>query len=283
MKQSGEFPLNKLCSCLGVSLSGYNAFRKSYESRDPRKEGELLSEIELIFRGSRNTYGSPRIHRILRKNGHKIGVDKVARLMARNKIRAKTKRKFRIVTTESNHKLPVAENKLSRLFSAERPGEKLTGDITYIETKEGWLYLAVVLDLYSRKIVGYAMDSQMKTTLVNKAFLNAVRSLEPFSNSVFHSDRGVQYASYDFREKLKIFGYDQSMSRRANCWDNSVTESFFATLKKEIIFEESFKTREEAKRRIFEWIECFYNSERIHSSIEFLTPNEKLASYKDCA
>lgn len=270
--QSGVYPTSLLCKLFDVSKSGYYEW-KSKPKLDETEEFRVVRLIEKIHQGSRGTYGSPRIFQILKGMGENCSEDKVARLMQKFGIRSRTKRKFRH-TTDSNHKLPVAENKLNQNFTASRPGEKIVGDITYIPTDEGWLYLACVLDVYSRKIVGWKLRNRMTKDLVVDALKMGARNLKVCPGAVFHSDRGSQYASLSFRRVLDIFGFDQSMSRRGNCYDNSMMESFFATLKKELVHNVKFVTRAEAQKAIFEWIEVFYNRQRIHSGIGYLTPAE---------
>lgn len=271
--QSTRFPVSLLCNLFGVSTSGYYDWQSRDSTPDDTEELRVVRLIEKIHQGSRGTYGSPRIFQILNGMGETCSEDKVARLMQKFGIKARTKRKFRN-TTDSNHKLPVADNKLKQDFTAKAPGEKLVGDITYIPTDEGWLYLACVLDVHTRKIVGWKIRSRMTKDLVIDALKMGVRSLKLSPGSIFHSDRGSQYASSSFRRVLDVFGLDQSMSRRGNCYDNSMMESFFATLKKELVYWTRFTTRAEAERAIFEWIEVFYNRERIHSGIGYLTPTE---------
>jgi transposase InsO family protein len=268
--QTNFYSTTLLCKLFGVSKSGYYNWKSRPKTR-ATEELRIVRLIEKIFQGSRGTYGSPRIFQILKGLRETCSEDKVARLMQKYGIKARTKRKFRH-TTDSNHKSPIAENKLNQDFTASTPGEKLVGDITYISTDEGWLYLACVLDVYTRKIVGWQIKERMTKDLVIGALKNASRSLKFVPRSIFHSDRGSQYASQSFRRVLDVFGLDQSMSRKGNCYDNSMMESFFATLKKEFVYHTKFATRADAEREIFEWIEVFYNRQRIHSSIGYLTP-----------
>jgi putative transposase len=268
--QMDLYPVSLLCKIFGVSKSGYYNW-KVRPKTNATEELRIVRLIEKVHQGSRGTYGSPRVFQILKGMGESCSEDKIARLMQKFGIRARTKRKFRH-TTDSNHNSPIAENKLNQNFTANSPGEKLVGDITYIATNEGWLYLACVLDVYTRKIVGWQMRSRMTKDLVIDALKNASRSLKMAPGSIFHSDRGSQYASQSFRRVLDVFGYEQSMSRRGNCYDNSMMESFFATLKKEFVYHTKFETRTDAERKIFEWIEVFYNRQRIHSGIGYLTP-----------
>jgi putative transposase len=241
--------------------------------RDVRRALLLLRIME-IFEESRQTYGCPRIYAQLRAEGYRCGKNTVERLMRKNDIRPITKRKFR-VTTDSKHDLPIAPNVLDRQFEVEEPDEAWVSDITYIPTAQGWLYLCVFIDLYSRMVVGWSMAANMKAELVLDAFNMGVerRGRAPI---VAHSDRGSQYASALFRDELAKHDCIQSMSRRGNCWDNAVAESFFATLKTELIFHESFRSRIHASTAVFDHIEIFYNKKRRHSALGHLTPEEKV-------
>lgn len=270
-QQVGVYPLATLCRLFGVSRSGFYAWQDRDMTERDGEEMRIVMLIEKIHQGSRHNYGSPRVTQILKGMGETCSEGSVARLMRKHGIRAKTKRKFRH-TTDSNHRLPVAPNKLAQDFNASRPGEKLVGDITYIPTGEGWLYLACVMDVFSRKIIGWKLRSRMTKDLVIDATKTAARATKLAPGAIFHSDRGSQYASDSFKRILQFFNLDQSMSRRANCYDNSMMESFFATLKKELIHQQIFRTRRQAEAAIFEWIEVFYNRERIHSGIGYLTP-----------
>jgi len=220
---------------------------------------------------SRCSYGTRRIRKILQKQGIVISRRRVGKLMKQQELRCKTKRKFK-VTTDSKHQLPIAPNLLDRNFMAHVPDEKYVGDITYIWTEEGWLYLATVIDLFSRRIVGWSMDKRMKAALVNDALLMAVWKRKPKRGLLWHTDRGSQYASDSHRALLQDHGIIQSMSRQGNCWDNAVAESFFHTLKTELTHHVAFQTREEAKQSIFEYIEVFYNKKRTHSANDYLSP-----------
>ena len=270
-RHRGQYPLELMCRGLGVSISGYYSWVLRGSSKREREEDRLVGLIREIHQRSRRTYGSPRIHPALKVRGEACSQSRVERLMRKHGVRAKTKKKFK-ATTDSKHKLPVAENILDRKFNPETSNQAWGSDITYIWTREGWLYLAVVMDLYSRKIVGWAMESRMTRKLVLKAFKMALRQRNPKPGLLSHSDRGSQYASGDFQKLLKFFGFRCSMSRKGNCWDNAVVESFFGTLKQEHVFFCDFQTREEARQSIFEWIEVFYNRERTHSSLGFRSP-----------
>ena len=271
-----EWPITVLCRVLGVSRSGFYAWRsRDVSAADVRRE-ELAAEVKAIHAEVKARYGSPRIHAELVAKGHECCVNFVARVMREAGIAAKTKRKFR-QTTDSNHALPVAENVLDRDFDPEEPNTSWVADVTYIPTGEGWLYLAVVEDLFSRKVVGWSMDQTMTSRLVVDALEMALaRRLKGSSSSglVAHSDRGSQYASEHYRRRLREERIECSMSRRGNCWDNAAMESFFASLKKELVHDEDYATRDEAKASIFEYIEAFYNRVRRHSSLGYVAPEE---------
>jgi transposase InsO family protein len=266
-----EFPVEFMCEVFSVSRSGYYAWRNRDNSEKESKELKLLRAIEDVHRSSRKNYGSPRIFQQLIGMGHKVGKTKVERTMKKHGIRAKTKRKFR-VTTDSKHDLPVAPNLLDRNFSPEKPNQIWASDLTYVWTREGWLFLAVIVDLFSRQVVGWSLDKTMTKELVCSALGQAYFRRKPGAGLVFHSDRGSQYCSKEFRRQLKQYRMLQSQSRRANCWDNACVESFFHTLKTEMIYHEDFETREEAHRAIFEWVEAFYNRQRLHSTLGYKSP-----------
>ena len=268
-----EYKLEVMCKAMHVSKNGYHAWRHRAPSERKTKELQLICMIEKVHLGSRKTYGSPRIHAALKGQGQTCSRPRVARLMQRYDIRAKTKRKFK-VTTDSKHRLPVAGNVLNRDFKPAVPNQAWAADITYLWTKEGWLYLAVVLDLFSRKIVGWSMAPSMDRELVLNSFRMALRQRQPTSGLLSHSDRGSQYASNEYQTLLRTYGIVCSMSRKGNCWDNSVVESFFGTMKQEHVFFCKFITRQEARSSIFEWIEGFYNRERLHSTLGYRSPEE---------
>ena len=266
-----EFSLKLMCRVLRISRSGYYAWRSRPESRRQAENRRLLKRIEAVHDRSRKTYGSPRIHRHLIAEGELCSRGRIERLMKVNGVRAKQKRKF-VVSTESKHNLPVAANILERKFTVSEPNRVWLSDITYIPTDEGWLYLAGVLDLCSKKAVGWSMSKTLEKGLVTDALTMAYLRRKPGRGLVHHSDRGSQYASTDYRSLLKDFGMHMSMSRKGNCWDNAPMESFFSTLKKELVHHRKYRTREEARRDIFEYIEVFYNRERLHSSLGYLSP-----------
>ncbi len=234
---------------------------------------QLLAEIKKIHLESRSNYGSPRITRELRKKGIVVNHKTVEDLMRENGIVAKCKKKFK-ATTDSNHNLPIAKNRLKRDFKTKKPNKVWVSDLTYVRTDEGWLYLAVFIDLFSRKVVGWSMSSRMTADLVVDAFRMAMFRQKRQAPRLVHSDRGSQYASGAFRKELKAHGCKQSMSRKGNCWDNAVAESFFGTLKNELVHHERYKTREEARLNIFDYIETFYNKRRLHSYLNYVSPED---------
>ena len=262
-----------MCRVLKVSRSGYYAWRGRPASERDAENRRLLDRIRIVYKKSRKTYGSPRVHSQLVLDGEKCSRGRVERLMSANGIRAKGRRKF-VATTDSKHDLPVAENLLDREFSVEEPNRVWISDITYIPTDEGWLYLAGVLDLCSRTAVGWSMSESLERHLVMDALEMAHRRRKPGRGLIHHSDRGSQYASHDYRKLLSDYGMQMSMSRKGNCWDNAVMESFFGTLKKELVHHRRYRSREEARREIFEFIEVFYNRQRLHSSLGYLPPLE---------
>lgn len=270
-KHRSEFLVEKMCEVLGVSRSGYYRWRKKPLSDRQKEDERIVVKIRESHKRSKATYGSPRITKDLRATGLKCGENRVARLMRKNGIVAKTKRKFK-VTTNSKHKLPVAENLINGDFRVSTPNRVWVSDITYIWTREGWLYLLVILDLFSRKIVGWSLSASPKAEIVIRALKQAVGRRTPKDGLVFHSDRGFQYASNNVVETLKHYRMVQSMSRKGNCYDNAVVESFFHTLKTELVYGQTYRTREGAMQSIFEYIEVFYNRQRRHSYLEYLSP-----------
>ena len=258
---------------LKVSRSAFYAGRHRPESRRAERRKRLVDAIEVAHTSSRRLYGSPRVHAAVVAAGEPCCVNTVAILMKKHGIKAKTKRKYK-ATTNSLHHLPVAENLLGRDFHRTKPNEVWVGDITYVPTREGWLYLAAVEDLYSRRVVGWAMSSRMTSDLVIDALNMAIQARQPQPGLTHHSDRGSQYASHAFTQVLKAHGIVASMSRKADCYDNAVMESFYATLKKELISFADYATREEARKAIFEYIEVYYNRSRRHSTLGNVSPVE---------
>jgi putative transposase len=269
-----QWPVRWLCETLEVSPAAYYAWRQGPRSAGEQRRDALLVEIRAVNAEFKARYGSPRIHKELVARGHDCCVNTVAKVMREAGIAAKTARKFRCTTTDSDHDLPVAENLLDRQFDPGSPNEAWVADITYIPTREGWLYLAAVEDLYSRRVVGWAMAEHMESRLVVDALAMAVQRRLPDEGLLAHSDRGSQYASEHYQRLLAKHGITCSMSRRADCWDNAPMESFFASLKKELVHGADFATRAEARAAIFEYIEVFYNVQRRHSSLGYVSPAE---------
>jgi putative transposase len=256
-----------------VSRSGYYEWLNKLESNKVKQDKELLGMVRVIFLKSRNTYGARRIKKKLGRGGIVVSRRRIIRLMQEEGLVCKTKRKFK-ATTNSKHNKPIAPNLLARQFNVNAINRYWVGDITYIPTDEGWLYLATVIDLYSRKIIGWSMSNRMKAELVNNALLMAVWQRKPAKGLIWHTDQGSQYAADSHVKIIKEHKIIQSMSRKGDCWDNAVAESFFHTLKTELIYQHKFKNREEAKNVIFEYIEVFYNRIRIHSANDYLSPSE---------
>lgn len=267
-----EFEVTVMCRVLEVSRSGYYAWLKRPTSSREMANQALKQQIKEIHQHSRQTYGSPRIQAELRAQGIKCGHNRLARLMREQKLWAKQKRKFKMTTTDSAHSYPVAPNLLDQDFTCRRPNEKWLTDITYIPTAEGWLYLAAVLDLYSRRIVGWAMSDSLERPLVIAALQMAFQRRQPAPGLLHHSDRGSQYASDDYQALLTKYQMRCSMSRTGNCYDNAPMESFFGSLKTELVHHCHYLTQAEAKTSIFEYIELFYNRLRRHSALGFLSP-----------
>lgn len=270
-QHSCDHGVQKMCIVIGASRSGYYRWKKQPQSTRQIESAAILIEIRESYKNSRRAYGSPRITLDLKAKGIKCGKHRVARLMKENGISGKAKKKFK-ATTNSKHDLPVAENLLKQNFAAQKPNTVWLSDITYIWTAEGWLYLAVILDLYSRRVVGWAMSDSLASDFVIKALNQALGLRNPGICCIFHSDRGVQYASADFRDLLSNNSFIQSMSRKGNCYDNAVAESFFHTLKIEHVYDHRYETRAEARQSIFNYIEIFYNRQRRHSALGYRSP-----------
>ena len=273
-QNSSAFPVRSMCQVLGVSSAGYyDWFDREPSAVDKRRE-ELVGEIRTVHAEMKRRYGSPRMHAELQSRGHACSVNTVAKIMKGLGIQAISHRKFRVSTTDSNHDFPVAANVVDRDFTASKPNEIWLSDMTYIPTQEGWLYLAAVEDMYSRRVVGWSMDVTMESRLVVDALAMAVKQRFPDEGLVAHSDRGSQYASEHYQRVLAKQGITCSMSRKGNCYDNAPMESFFATLKKELVHHEDYATVAEAKASVFEFIELFYNRVRRHSSLGYVAPAE---------
>jgi len=262
-----------MCSLLEVSASGYYVWRERPPSERARANEGLVREIKAIHVKSHETYGSPRVHAELLNRGVRVGKNRVARLMQVENIQSRRKRR-RQSTTDSRHNYPVAPNLLQQNFQAAAPNEKWLSDITYIPTAEGWLYLAAILDLFSRKIIGWAMEDHMESELVELAFQMAAKNRQKVSGLLHHSDRGSQYAGGTYQTLIQSHLVIPSMSRKGNCYDNAPMESFFSTLKGELVDWHTYQTRAEARTNIFAYIEGFYNRNRLHSSLGYLSPEE---------
>ncbi len=275
--------MTDLCNALNVSPSGYYAWCKRKLSQRELDDAQLLEVIKGLFKTHRQTYGSPRIYDALKDLGHKVGVNRVARLMRENGLSASPKRAWRCVTTQSDPAHAVAANTLNRKFNATDMNQKWVTDVTYVDTDEGWLYLAPMIDLYNREVVGWAMSDVNDTALTLSALDMAVRKQNPPKGLIHHSDRGSTYTATDYRKILSGRKIRISMSRRGNCWDNAVAESFFATIKKELIYRHQFKTRREAASAIFEYIEVFYNRVRKHSKLGYNSPEQYKNMYQPAA
>lgn len=270
----GRYPVSMMCRVLGVSRSGFYASRRRAPSARAREDERLRVEIRAIHRRSRERYGSPRVHAELRREGVRCGRKRVERLMRADGLRAKKARRYR-VTTQSKHGHPPAANVVMRQFTVgPRPEEVWAADLTYLSTGEGWLYLSVLLDVGTRKVVGWSARPTLDRTGPLAALEMALAHQGPRPGGVHHSDRGVQYACQEYRARLAEAGLTASMSRRGDCWDNAVVESFFATLKWELVRDAQWRTRQQAIRELFEYVEVWYNRQRSHSSLGYLTPVE---------
>ena len=269
-----DYPVALMCDVLGVSPAGYYAWRSRPESRRSAANRALVDDIKRVHRDTRGRYGSPRIHVELKAQGRGVSRGRIERLMRRHGIRAIMARPRRVRTTDSCHDLPIAPNLLDRNFIATAPNQIWLADITYIETDQGWLYLAAVMDLYSRRIVGWAMADHLRASLPSAALRMAISAQRPGGGLIHHSDRGIQYASADYRKLMQSAGLRASMSRKGDCYDNAPMESFFHTLKTELVHHRQYATRAEATRDIFAYIEGFYNRIRRHSAIGYISPIE---------
>ena len=262
-----EFQIAAMCRVLEVCRAGFYAAVKRPASKRALRREALAEKIAAVYENKRATYGSPRIYRELHEQGEKVCENTIASIMREKEIRVEVKRRFVPCTTDANHDLPVAKNILNREFKAEQPNQKWVSDITYVQTGEGWLYLAAVLDIFSRKVIGWSMNEKMETALVSNALNMALTRRRPEPGVLHHSDRGVQYASSEYQELLKGNGCECSMSRTGNCYDNALMESFWSTLKRELVYRQKYSTRAEARASIFEYIEVFYNRQRRHSAL----------------
>jgi transposase InsO family protein len=269
---SAEYSLADLCTALRVTRSGYHAWVGRRPGPRAQANAALLPLIRQAHQESRQTYGSPRVHRWLVQRGHDCGRHRIARLMRQASLRSLSRRRFRPLSlTDSNHELPIAPNRLKEWLASDRDAVWVA-DITYVSTAEGWLYVAVVVDRWTRRRVGWAMSESLATSLPLAALDMALEHRHPPAGLIHHSDRGVQYASESYRQRLAAAGVVPSMSRRGNCYDNALMESFWSSLKRELVHRAQFATRAQARAAIFEWIEIFYNRERLHSALGYQSP-----------
>jgi putative transposase len=268
-----QYPVQRMCSVLGVSSSGYYDWFDRPESSRSRSNRSLITKIRCFHQASRKTYGSPRIHRDLQESGEMVGINRVARLMRQEGIQAKMAKRF-VVTTDSRHSMKAAPDRLQRRFRTDAPNRAWVSDTTFIPTRQGWLYLAVILDLYSRQVIGWAMGEKNDRELVSNALTMAVWRRGMVKDVIVHSDQGSTYASSDYQKLLQDHSLSCSMSRKGECLDNAVAESFFGTLKTELVDDEDYKTKDEARASLFHYIETFYNRRRRHSFLDYLSPVE---------
>ena len=269
-------PITALCRALEVSPSGYYDWEQRKVSPPARvlEEQKLRVDIAQIHQDSRQTYGAPRVQMKLRAQGHRHGRNRIGRLMRQEGICGRQKKRYRVVTTDSKHDQPIAPNRLAEMPAAKKPNQIWVADITYVATAQSWVYVAAILDLYSRKIVGWAVSQQIDTALVLRALSMALTHRQPPAGLVFHSDRGVQYASGDYRRGLAAARLIASMSRKGNCYDNATMESFWSTLKLELIYRRQFEGANQLSGALFDYIEIFYNRQRLHSALDYRTPEE---------
>lgn len=273
-RKKKTYPVGLMCRLLGVTRSGYYGYLKRHAGKpDDTDHQELLGAVREIAKASDATYGSRRMKRALNALSYPVSRSKARKLMKEAGVQAKQRKRYK-VTTNSNHQQPVFENLLSREFDVTEPDRVYAGDITYLWTQDGWLYLAVVIDLYSRKVVGWSMGSRMKEQLVCDALKMAIWQRRPAAGLIVHSDRGSQYASKDYRRLLKAHGFEGSMSRKGDCWDNAVVESFFGSLKQERVQWRHYQTRRDAHQDVLNYITMFYNSHRLHSYLDYMSPNQ---------
>ena len=271
---SSEHSIELMAKVFKVSRSGYYAALKRPESTRSMKDRQILKEIKSIHAESRKTYGSPRVYQELKKTELACGLNKVAKMMKNNDIYSIVKKKHKPYGTAKHNPELVSDNIVSREFFVAQPNQKWVSDITYVWTNEGWLYVCVIIDLFSRAIIGWSMDKNVDTNLVIMALTMAVTNRQPKKGVIFHSDRGCQYTSHKFHRELKRLNMISSMSRKGNCWDNACSESFFHTLKTELIYQTKYSTRNSARMAIFEYITVFYNRKRIHSYLDYMSPME---------
>ena len=285
-QHKNTYPVYLMCQVLGVIRQCYYHYRRNKENKPVDPEYlEMLIWVKEIAKASDDTYGSRRMKKALNALGFPISRNKARKLMKEANVQVRHRKKYK-VTTNSNHKQPVFNNLVQRQFDVPEPDQVYVADITYIWTQEGWLYLAVVIDLYSRKVVGWSMGSRMKAKLVCDAMMMAIWQRKPKAGLIHHSDRGSQYASRAFRKLLKVHGIKGSMSAKGDCWDNAVAESFFGSLKQERVHWRNYQTRYEAQQDILNYISMFYNSYRLHSTLDYMSPNDyekQLTEMKEAA
>ena len=279
LAEKANYPVVALCRNLGVSRQGYYAYVKRPPSKRAQRDQELRAAIVRIFEASRRTYGSPRVFEALRTEGIRTSKRRVERLMCELGLQARERKRYR-VTTIADGSHPVAKNTLDRDFQADAPDQRWVTDITYIWTAEGWVYLAAIVDLFSRAVVGWALEDDLSTELPLQALRHALTRRDPEPGLLHHSDRGCQYTSRLYRDVLASEGIEVSMSRKGNCWDNAVAESFFATLKVELISRQTWATKRELRAALFDYIETFYNRERLHSTLGYKTPAQVEAEHQ---
>lgn len=269
-----DYPVTDLCQTMDVSPSGYYDWQTSKTSPPPRRlEDQCLKEqVTQIHRQSRQTYGAPRVQMVLRSQGRRHGRNRIARLMREQGLCGREPKRYRVLTTDSNHHEPIAPNRLAQLPKASRPDQIWAADITYVSTEAGWVYVAAILDLYSRRIVGWALSQQINAALVGMALTMALVQRQPPKGLIFHSDRGVQYASAQYRQSLKNAHLVASMSRKANCYDNATMEAFWSTLKLELVYRRAFQDQAQLRHALFDYIEVFYNRQRLHSALDYRSP-----------
>ena len=274
-RHRGCWPVRAMCRVFGVSVAGYYAWRSRPDSKRAIEDRALLADIRQAHADSGGRYGSPRVHAALRAHGRRVGRGRVERLMRSRGVRGLIAQRRRVQTTDSRHAFPVAPNLLERKLSeTSRPNQVWLADLTYIPTGEGWLYMAAIMDLHTRKIVGWSMRDHLRAELATSALLMATQRQQPSAGLIQHSDRGIQYACGDYQAALTQAGVIPSMSRRANPLDNAPMESFFHTLKTELVHHRTYATRDEAKRDLFAYVEGFYNRKRLHSALDYRTPDQ---------
>lgn len=271
MENRKDYPLSIICEVLKVSRSGYYSWIRAKASQRKLEEQKYLKLIRKYYENSKKRYGFIRVYNDIRKSGENVNKKRIYRIMRKYSIYSITRKKFK-VTTKQGYSASFSENLLNGSFETTGLNQVWTSDITYIHTMEGWMYLAVIMDIYNREIIGWALDQRVNTDLVIRAFTKAVMKKRPGKGIILHSDRGSQYTSHKFRDMLSHYGFRQSMSGKGNCYDNAITETFFSTFKKELIYLEEFKTRETLMNSVFEFIEVYYNRQRSHSALDFFSP-----------